>query len=91
VRVAAGEKIIPSRRWRLSAAAADHWFSVDNDVDNPRKVTVSDSVSNAGAGGALHRPAHNEIGNTTRSKDPDVQPVRARGIAGCHGDRFPRG
>jgi hypothetical protein len=52
---------------------------------------MSDSVGNTGPGGALHRPANHEISHTTRSENPYVQPVRACSIAGCDGDRFPRG
>jgi hypothetical protein len=52
---------------------------------------MSDSIGNTGPGGALHGPANHEISHTTRSENPYVQPVRACSIAGCDGDRFPRG
>jgi len=78
------------RRWRLPAAAAHHWFSLDEHVRDPGKVSMSDGVGSTGPGRALHRPANHEISHPTRSKNPYVQPVRACGIAGCDGDRFPR-
>ena len=70
MRLTTRKEIFSLRRRRLSTAAANHYFAVDQYIGDARQITVGDRVGNTSAGGPLNRPANNDVGRASGREKP---------------------